>query len=116
MTYREFLSTVSANLADNADVVAFANGELAKLDARNEKRRNTPSKAQLANEGVKDAIVTAIGIGSLTAAEIAAAVGASTQKVSALCRQLVEAGKLTAHDVKVKGKGSVKVYEAVLAE
>jgi len=114
MTYREFLSTVSASLADNAEVVAFASSELEKLDARNAKRRNTPSKAQLANEGVKDAIVAAIGVGSLTAAEIASACGVSTQKVSALCRQLVEAGKLKALDLKVKGKGTVKAYEAVL--
>ena len=114
MTYREFLSTVSATEGLSAEAVAFASSELEKLDARNAKRRNTPSKAQLANEGVKDAIVAAIGIGSMTAAEIASACGVSTQKVSALCRQLVEAGKLKALDLKVKGKGSVKAYEAAL--
>ena len=44
------------------------------------------------------------------ASEIAVALEISTQKTSALCRQLVENGTLNAEDVKVKGKGKVKGY------
>lgn len=115
MTNREFFTAVSiAPVAD--ELKEFALAEIAKLDARNDKRRNTLSKEQKANEEVKTAILGAIGIGSMTAAEIGAACGISTQKASALCRLLVGDGKLSAHDVKVKGKGSVKVYEAVIRE
>jgi hypothetical protein len=114
MTYREFLNSVINGTVD-ADGIAFATAEVAKLDARNDKRRNTLTKEQKANEEVKAAILEAIGIGSLTAAEISKACEISTQKASALCRLLVADGKLSVHDIKVKGKGSVKAYEAVLA-
>ena len=114
MTNREFFTAVStAPVAD--ELKEFALAEIAKLDARNDKRRNTLSKEQKANEEVKAAILEAIGIGSLTAAEIATKVGISTQKASALARLLVADGKVTVHDIKVKGKGTVKAYEAVIA-
>lgn len=114
MTTREFLNAVIANTI-SADVTAFAQSELDKLDARNDKRRNTLSKEQQANEEIKVTILEAIGSGSMTAAEIGKACDISTQKASALCRLLVNDGKLSVHDVKVKGKGSVKVYEAIVA-
>lgn len=114
MTYREFLNSVINGTVDT-DGITFATAEVAKLDARNDKRRNTLTKEQKANEEIKAAILEAIGIGSLTAAEISKACEISTQKASALCRLLVADGKLSVHDIKVKGKGSVKAYDAVLA-
>ena len=115
MTNREFFTAI-ANSDLSAELKDFASAEIAKLDARNTKRRNTPTKDQLANEQLKGVILETIGIGSMPASEIASAVGFSTQKVSALCRLLVADGQLTAHDLQVKGKGSVKVYEAVMGE
>ena len=108
MTNREFLTAV-VNGTVSADGIAFAKAELDKLDARNEKRRNTPTKAQEANEAIKANIVAALSK-PMVASEIAAALGISTQKVSALCKQLVDNGTLTVKDIKVKGKGSVKQY------
>jgi Fic family protein len=108
MTYREFLNTiVSANISD--EVTDFAKNEQDKLDARNEKRRNTLSKEQKANEEIKHSIVEYIN-GTVTASEVAGALNISTQKASALLRQLVESGALVAGEVKVKGKGTVKTY------
>ena len=49
----------------------------------------------------------------LVASTIATTLGISTQKVSALAKQLVESGKVVAEDVKVKGKGAVKGYKVV---
>lgn len=115
MTNREFLnSVINGNVG--ADEIAFATAEIAKLDARNDKRRNTLSKEQIANEEIKAAILKVIGIGSMVAADIAKACGISTQKASALCALLVKDGRLTVHDLKVKGKGTVKCYEAVVTE
>ena len=114
MTNREFLNSV-INGTVNADGIAFAQAELAKLDARNDKRRNTLSKEQIANEAIKTAILEAIGIGSMVASDIAKACDISTQKASALCALLVKDGKLAVHDLKVKGKGTVKCYEAIVA-
>ena len=115
MTNREFFTAISTNDSVSDELKAFALAEIAKLDARNDKRRNTLTKEQKANEEVKVAILEAIGIGSMTASEVGGALGISTQKASALLKQLVNDGKLTCHEVKVKGKGSVNAYEAVVA-
>lgn len=113
MTNREFFTAISTNDAVSEELKAFALAEIAKLDARNDKRRNTLTKEQKANEEVKVAILEAIGIGSMTASEIASKLNISTQKASALARLLVADGKVKAVDVKVKGKGTVKAYEVV---
>lgn len=108
MTNREFLQGV-VEAGISADLTAYAQAEIDKMDARNEKRRNTQTKAQKENEGFKSEILSAIGNGAV-ASEIAAKTGLSTQKVSALCSQMVAAGILSVEDFKVKGKGSVKRY------
>lgn len=111
MTKREFLNAVIETVAV-AELQDFARAEIEKIDARNARRANTPSKKAVANEPIKQEI-----IGFLTgkevpqiASEIATALEISTQKTSALCRQLVEIGTLNVEDVKVKGKGKVKGY------
>ena len=110
MTNREFLNAViSADVS--ADVTAMAQAELAKLDARNDKRRNTLTKEQIANEAIKSEMLSVLEGQALVASEIATKMGISTQKVSALAKQLVEAGSVVATDVKVKGKGTVKQYK-----
>jgi predicted HTH transcriptional regulator len=116
MTNREFFTAIANTENLSAELKAFATEQIEKLDARNGKRRETLTKEQKANEELKVVILNTIGIGSLTASEVATACGISTQKASALCRLLVNDGKLNAHDVKVKGKGSVKVYEANLVD
>lgn len=110
MTNRDFLNAViSANISD--EMTDFAKAEIAKLDARNDKRRNTLSKEQKANEGVKEQILAYLANAkNAVASEIAGALDLSTQKVSALCRQLVESGAVAVTDIKVKGKGAVKSY------
>ena len=110
MTNREFYTAIiNANVAD--DLKTYAQGEIDKLDARNDKRKNTQTKAQKENEGVMTAIVETITAnGSMVASEIGSALNISTQKASALCKLLVDGGKLTVADVKVKNKGTVKQY------
>lgn len=91
-------------------VALWAKHELEKLDARNDKRKNTKSKAQIENEGIMTAILETLAGGAMVASEIASAVGISTQKASALCKLLVDGGKVAVADVKAKGKGTVKQY------
>ena len=111
MTKREFFEAVIANV-ENEDLVLFAEKEIEKMNERNAKRKNTPSKTAIANEPIKAHIVEFLtnSEGSHIASEIANAVEISTQKASALCRQLVEVGTLAVEEVKVKGKGKVKAY------
>ena len=109
MTQREFFTAVvNANVSD--ELTTFANEAISKLDARNAKRAEKPSKKSIENEPIKASIATYLADGAHLASEIATAVGFSTSKVSALCRQMVADGVLKSEDVKVKGKGTQKSY------
>ena len=117
MTNREFYTAIIANPNVAQDYKDFAQAEIDKLDARNDKRKNTQTKAQKENEGVMTAIVDHLTAnGSDVASSIGTALGISTQKASALCKLLVDSGKLTVADVKVKGKGTVKQYSVAEVE
>lgn len=109
MTIREFYKAVAASAASD-EIKTFATEALAKMDEKNEKRRNTPSKTQIANEPIKQAILEALATAPHVASELATTVEVTTQKVSALCRALVAEGKITETEIKVKGKGKVKQY------
>ena len=109
MTYREMLTSI-VNGTINDEVMEKAAERLEKLDAENEKRKNRVSKKALENEPVKEAILGVLGEEPKTATEIGSEVGISTQKASALLRQLVNDGKVEKTDVKVKGKGVQKGY------
>ena len=86
MTEREFLTKVIAIEGIAKDLADYANEGIAKLDARNDKRKNTQTKAQKENEGVMTTIVETIPAnGAMVASEIATAFGFSTLKASALC-------------------------------
>lgn len=113
MTNREFYNAI-INGDINDDVLAMAKAEIEKLDNRNAKRRNTPTKEQKENEGHKQSILEALVDKPLLASEIATATGLSTQKVSALGKLLEKDGKVTITDVKVKGKGTLKQYALVV--
>lgn len=111
MTNREFYTAI-ANGAMNDDLVAFAQEAIVKMDERNAKRNSKPSKTAVENEPIKAQIVEFITKRNefCIAGAIAEALEISTQKASALCRQLVEAGKLSEKEVKVPKQGKRKAY------
>ena len=111
MTEREFLNKVLGIADLPAELTTYATEGLAKLDARNDKRKNTQTKAQKENEVVMASIVEYITTnGASVASAIGSGLGISTQKASALCKLLVDGGKLAVGEVKVKNKGTVKQY------
>ena len=111
MTQREFFAGIVEGTVVTAEQATFAIEAIAKLDKRNEKRAATPSKTAIANEPIKVKIVEFLAGRPLTPANIIAeGVEITTQKASALCRQLVEAGTLVVEDIKVAKKGKVKGY------
>ena len=112
MTRREFFEAVISSV-ENTELVEFAQNEIVKIDERNTKRKNAPSKTAIANEPIKEAIVSVLGSEPLTASEVAEKVEISTQKASALLRQIEG---LTVTEVKVKGKGKVKGYALAQSE
>jgi hypothetical protein len=106
MTKREFFVAV-IDAVEDAELKLFAEKEIAKMDERNAKRKASPSKKALENEPIKNAIVGVLGSEPMTASEVAEKVEISTQKASALLRQI---DGLTVTEIKVKGKGKVKGY------
>jgi DNA-binding MarR family transcriptional regulator len=112
MTTREFLNTVITS-AINDEMTEKAQALLVALDKKNEQRKSKPSKVAVANEPIKASIVAFITAnGQKVSSEIAESLNISTQKASALCRQMVESGLLNVTDVKVKGRGKQKGYSA----
>ena len=109
MTNREFLTAVSTN-AITEEVIAHATEAIAKLDAANEKRKNKPSKTAEANAPILEAITGVLTTEPAMASDIATAVGISTQKASALLRQLVASGVAVQSEVKAPKRGVVKAY------
>ena len=106
MTNREFFNAViSAEIND--EVIAHAKESLEKLDIRNAKRAERPSKTQKANEPIIRAIADLLTNEPMLASEIAEKCEISTQKASALVKK-VEG--VSVCDVKVKGKGTQKGY------
>ena len=95
------LSTLPTNKSFTVDSATFSAEEVkAKLEAMltaYEKKAatpKTPTKTQQENEPVKQAIVALLkdSPSPLTASDVAASVGVSVQKASALLSQLVTAG------------------------
>lgn len=115
MTNREFFTAV-ANGNVTEEVIAHASAAISKLDAALEKRKNTPSKKDVENAPILEAITNALTTEPVVAADIATAVGISTQKASSLLRKLVASGVATVTEVKVPKKGVQKAYALVIAE
>ena len=116
MTQRTFLEmVVNANISD--EMTAYAMERIKHLDDVNEHRKAKGSKTQRANAEVKKAILSSLEENTVYTASQVAEMGiegiTSTQKASALLRQMTETGELTVTDIKIKGKGKVKGYSLV---
>ena len=106
MTKREmYEAIVNGNVTD--EVVEMAKNEIIKMDERNARRKNQPSKKALENEPIKAKIVEVLGDEPMSASDVAEKVDISVQKASALLRQI---DGLNVTEIKVKGKGKVKGY------
>lgn len=119
MTIRDFMTAVIAMENVPAELKEFARNEIVKLDNRNAKRAEKPSKTAVANEPIKVEILRVIGESEepMTASKIAEIMTEyKVQKISALCTQLTKEEKLVCTDVKVKGKGVQKGYSVAQAE
>ena len=119
MTNREFFTNI-ANGTITETEKEFALAAIAKLDATNEKRKNktSPKDAEkaAADAAVRESIVAVLTSDPQTAADLAVAVGISTQKASAQLRKLVADGAVVASDIKVPKKGTCKGYALATAE
>jgi hypothetical protein len=112
MNEREFLTAV-INGTITADVIAHATEGIAKLDARNEKRKATQTKTQKENEPIALAILDALTAtpNGMLGVDLATAIGQTTNKTNGVAGNLVKAEVLVKSKVKVKGKGEMTYYE-----
>ena len=97
ITKKEMFTMIKAQVKDNAEMVAFIDHEIELLDKKASSKKAT--KTQEANVGIKSTILTVLeGAEPMTVTEMQGASAElgelSNQKVSALVRQLVEAGKV----------------------
>lgn len=114
MTNREFFVEVMQNETLSVDLRAHAEKEIAKLDAANKKRAEAQSKKSKENDPIKDSIYNLLmEKGTMTSPDIGTALELTTSKASAMCRQMVEDGRLTVSEIKVPKKGKLKAYTAV---
>ncbi len=114
MTQREFFTKAIEifESLENAEMVEFARERISALDKRNENRSNKQTKVQIENDVIKSKILELYETGNevFVAADVGRKLEISTNKASALLRQLALAETLVTSDVKVKGKGKVKGY------
>ena len=97
ITKKEMFTMIKAQVKDNAEMVAFIDHEIELLDKKSFNKKAT--KTQEANVGIKSTILAVLEGGkSMTVTEMQGASAElgelSNQKVSALVRQLVEAGEV----------------------
>lgn len=121
MTKREFYNAILAIETISADVREYAEASIQKLDETNAKRSSKQTKTQLANEPIKAKILEILSTAPMTSAVlrekfVSNGEEISVQKVSSLCRQLVEEGYLSSSEVKVPKKGAQKQYSVIVTE
>jgi hypothetical protein len=80
----------------NTDMVSFLQHEIDLLNKKSTSKK--PTATQVANEGLKDTIVSVLEAREMTASEVLNATdefkGLSNQKISALLKQLVDEGRV----------------------
>ena len=110
MTNREFLNAiVKANLS--TAVTEHAKAEIAKLDARNAKRKAAEGEIKEENKPIAKAIVEALSGGkTMLSVELATAIGQTPQKTNGVAGEMCKIGTLVKTKVKVKGKGEQTAY------
>ena len=109
-TARDFYKEIMATDGVSDKAKDYAKTEIIKLDERNEKRKATKSKDQIANEEIAKDILKALENGAMTSPDLAKAIGQTTQKTNGVAGEMVKSGELTKTKVKVKGKGELTQY------
>ena len=109
LTNRQALTKViGGEITD--EVKAWAEGEIAKLDKKNAKRKTAEGEIKAENKPIAEAILSALENGSMLSADLAKSIGQTTQKTNGVAGEMWKLGMLTKSKVKVKGKGEQTAY------
>jgi hypothetical protein len=101
------------NGANPDKVRAWAEGEIAKLDKKNAKRKAVAGEIKEENKPIAEAILSALANGSMLSANLGKAIGQTTQKTNGVAGEMVKLGMLDKFKVKVKNKGEQTAYALV---
>lgn len=126
MTKKDYFAVLSAividaNPTNSADILAFIDHEVELLEKKNSAKSSKPTKTQLANEGLKDAIIATLAVidkpvtitemqkfnPELATDEKGETI--SNQRISALLRQLIDKGTVVRTTEKKKAYFSLAV-------
>ena len=109
-----FNAVIGGNITP--EVVAWAQGELAKLDNKNAKRKAAEGEIKAENKPIAEAITKALANGSMISSTLAMTIGQTVPKTNGVAGEMVKLGMLTKTKIKVKNKGEQTQYALVVAE
>ena len=109
-----FTAIVNGNITE--EVIKWAEGEIAKLDKKNAKRKAAEGEIKAENKPIAEAIVKALANGEMLSVDLAKFIGQTTQKTNGVAGEMVKLNMLTKTKIKVKGKGEQTVYALVPTE
>jgi predicted transcriptional regulator len=109
-----FTAIVNGKITE--EVIKWAEGEIAKLDKKNAKRKAPNGEIKAENKEIAEAILSALANGSMLSTDLAKSIGQNTQKTNGVAGEMVKLGMLTKTKVKVKGKGELTSYSLVPTE
>lgn len=113
MTKREKFEAIKTMVTENAELTAFVDAEIAKIDNRNEKAKaKRVAKAVGAGAAITEAVIEALETAgrAITLAELVAATDYPAGKVAYYIRPLVEAGTIVKEKAKV-GDRKIMTYK-----
>ena len=115
MTKRDFFTAIANNETLTAEIREYAAAAISKMDETLSKRSSAQNVKKAAEYApMMEQIASILAYGGLTTTEIAERCEMSPQKISPLCRKMVDAGRLKVEDVKVPKKGVQKKYSLVV--
>ena len=103
-----FKAVVDGNITP--EVIKWAEGEIAKLDKKNAKRKAVEGEIKADNKPIAEAILKALENGQMLSSDLAKVLEITTQKTNGVAGEMVKLGMLTKTKVKVKNKGEQTAY------
>lgn len=116
-TRKDYFEEIKTIVAEDQDLVAFVDGEIAKIDARNEKEKAKRAEKRAQGDELQAAVESFIvdNDGPITAQEIADGLEGediTKAKVTYRATQLVKAGKIFKVTVKTEDGRKAVAYTA----
>ena len=97
---------------NGADLINYAQDGIEKINETNKKKTSKPTKNQVENMAIKERIFELLAEKNekMVASAIGEKIEISTQKATALAKQLVTEGKAVVEKVKIPKKGEQNAY------